>query len=129
MTGAATRIIIVLALIAGAAAVAWLVSRYSKPPHPEVTVGDIGDRPGVVLFTSTTCGTCKGVITMLEQRSIPFREVTSELEPGRFDEWGIVAVPVIVVLDGSGQVVATFSGSPRRAALRRAVVAAGIPTT
>jgi hypothetical protein len=66
---------------------------------------------------------------MLEERSIPFREVTSELEPGRFDEWGIVAVPVMVVLDGSGGVVATFSGNPRRAALRRAVAAAGIPVT
>lgn len=129
MTGTVARLIIVVVIIVGAAACAWLVSRFRRPPHPDVSVGDIGDRPGVVLFTSTTCSTCKAVITMLEERSIPFREVTNELEPGQFDEWGIVAVPVTVIIDGGGQVVATFSGTPRQAALRRAVAAAGIASS
>jgi hypothetical protein len=69
------------------------------------------------------------VISLLEEWSIPFREVTNELEPGQFDEWGIVAVPVTVVIDEDGQVVATFSGTPRRAPFRRAASVAGIAAT
>jgi glutaredoxin len=129
VTGTATRLIIVLVIVVGAAACAWLVSRFRRPPHPNIVVGDLGDRPGVVVFTSTTCGTCKAVISLLEEWSIPFREVTNELEPGQFDEWGIVAVPVTVVIDEDGQVVATFSGTPRRAAFRRAASVAGIAAT
>lgn len=129
MTGTVGRLVIVVAIVVGAAACAWLVSRFRRPPHPDIVVGDLGDRPGVVIFTSTTCSTCKAVISLLEEWSIPFREVTNELEPGQFDEWGIVAVPVTVVIDDGGQVVATFSGTPRRAAFRRAAAVAGIAAT
>jgi hypothetical protein len=120
------RLLIVGTVVVLAASIAWVVRRLRMPPHPTVTVGDVGDRPGVVLFTSTTCSTCKEVIARFEVLGIGFREVTSELEPQRFEAWGVTAVPVTVVVDAHDGVVATFSGMPRTGPLRRALRTAGI---
>jgi Glutaredoxin len=120
------RLVLVVAIVAVAAIVGLVISRYRRPPHPTVAVHDVGDRPGVVLFTSTTCSTCKDTIALLEDMSIRFREVTNELEPGRFEDWGIVAVPLTVVIDRDGAVTGTFSGVPRRSPLRRALAEAGV---
>lgn len=122
----AVRLLVVVAVVVGAALIGLVIGRVRKPPHPGVTVGEVGERPGVVMFTSTTCPTCKDAIARLEDVGVPFREVTSDLEPQRFDTWGIVAVPVTVVLDGESSVVATFSGVPPVRQLRRAVSSAGI---
>lgn len=126
MNEVVVRLAVVGLIVVVAAAIAWLVGRYRQPPHPSVTVGDVGDRPGVVMFTSTTCSTCKDAIARLEDVGVPFREVTNDLEPQRLEAWGIVAVPVTVVVDADGGVVATFSGVPPMRSLRRAVVSAGI---
>jgi hypothetical protein len=63
---------------------------------------------------------------VLEGASIPFREVTYDLEPQRFDTWDVVAVPLTVVLDVHGGVVDSMTGVPHRRALVKAVDAAGI---
>lgn len=126
MNDVLVRLLIVGALVLVAAGVAAIASRYRRPPHPDITVGEVGDRPGVVLFTSTTCPTCKQVIATLEDMAVPFREVTHDLEPQRFESWGVVAVPVTVVIDESSQVVQAFSGVPRRRPLRRALDRAGL---
>jgi len=120
------RVVVVFAIVVVAAGVALLIGRFRKPPHPSVEVGDVGDRPGVVMFTSTTCSTCKDAIARLEDAGVPFREVTNDLEAQRFETWGIVAVPVTVVVDEKSSVVATFSGVPPIRRLRRAVLSAGI---
>lgn len=120
------RLLVVVGLVILAAATAWLIGRFRRPPHPTITVGDVGDRPGVVLFTATTCGTCREAIARLESLGIPFREVTDELEHDRFDRWGVVAVPVTVVVSEGSEVVAAFSGVPPRRQLQRSVVRAGI---
>ena len=120
------RLLVVVAVIAVAAVVGWIVGRVRRPPHPTVTVGDVGDRPGVVLFTATTCSTCRDAIALLESMAVPFREVTDELEPQRFAAWGVVAVPVTVVIDENGEVTGTFSGVPRRSSLRKALSRADI---
>lgn len=120
------RLIVVAAVVLLAASIAWIVRRFRMPPHPAVTVGEVGDRPGVVLFTSTTCSTCSDVIARLESLDVGFREVTNELEPQRFAAWGVAAVPVTVVVDAHGRAVATFSGIPRTRPLRRAMRDAGI---
>lgn len=126
MNDVVVRLLIVVAIVAVAAGVAFLIGRFRTPPHPSVTVGEVGDRPGVIMFTSTTCSTCKDAIARLEAVGIPFREVTNDLEAQRFETWGIVAVPVTVVVDADGSVVATFSGVPSPRSLRRAVSSAGI---
>ena len=120
------RLLIVAALVLVAVGVAAIASRLRRPPHPDITVGEVGDRPGVVLFTSTTCPTCKKTISLLEDIGVPFREVTHDLEPQRFETWGVVAVPVTVVVDERSEVVDVFSGVPRRRAVERAVARAGL---
>ena len=126
MSDTLLRVLVVVIIVAAAAGLAYVISRYRRPPHPTVQIGDVGDRPGVVLFTSTTCPTCKETIALLEDMGIAFREVTHDLESQRFETWGVVAVPVTVVIDERSQVVETFSGVPRRRALRRALSRAGI---
>lgn len=120
------RLGVVVGIVVVAALVAWIARRVRRPPHPGVRVGDVGDRPGVVLFTSTTCPTCRDAIAELERLDVSFREVTNDLEPSRFESWGVTAVPLTVVVDADGQVVRTFSGVPRRRPLRSALRTAGI---
>ncbi len=120
------RLLIVVAAFGLALIVAFVLRRLQRPTHPELSVGVVGDRPGVVLFTSTDCSKCKEVIALLEAESVPFREVTHDLEPQRFEDWDVVAVPLTVVLDSGGDVVATMSGVPRRRTLIRSVRRAGI---
>jgi hypothetical protein len=121
------RLAVVAVVIVVAAVIAFVIGRLARPPHPGISVGDVGDRPGVILFTSTTCSTCKETIAMYQHLGVPFREVTNELEPQRFEEWGVVAVPLTVVVDAGGTAVRTFSGLPRKASLVAALSAAGIP--
>jgi hypothetical protein len=120
--------VVVLGVVAVAVLAAYVARKAAKPIHPEITVGDVGDRPGVVLFTSTDCSNCKAAISVLENASIPFREVTHDLEPQRFETWNVVAVPLTVVIDARGDIVDSMTGIPRARALVRSVHAAGIST-
>jgi protein-disulfide isomerase len=124
----AVRLLVVVAVVVVAAVVARVVAAFRSPPHPQVTVGEVGDRPGVVLFTSTTCPTCKDAIAALEGFGVSFREVTNDLEPQRFDTWGVTAVPLAVFVDADGMVTSTISGVPRKRAVRRALRSADIAT-
>lgn len=120
------RLLVVFGVVAVAVLVAVVARKLAKPVHPAITVGDVGDRPGVVLFTSTDCSNCKEAIAVLERVEIPFREVTHDLEPQRFETWGVLAVPLTVVLDGDGNIVDSMTGIPPRRALIRASDMAGI---
>lgn len=127
MSDVVVRLAIVAIIVAAAGIGALLIGRMVRPPHPEIVVGEVGDRPGVVMFTATTCSTCKAAIAHVEGLGIPFREITDELEQPQFEAWGIVAVPVTVVIASDDSVVATFSGIPPKRALTAAVRTAGIP--
>lgn len=126
MSDPTTRALVVL-IVLGLALVAGVIARrVQRPPHPRVTIGDLGERPGVVLFTSTDCGTCKEAIALLEAEAVAFREVTYDLEPHRFEAWTVFAVPLTVVIAADGGVIETISGVPPLRRLRRAISAAGI---
>lgn len=129
MSDQAARIVVVLVVTIVAFLIALVARRLQRPAHPDITVGDIGDRPGVLLFTSTDCGNCREAISVLKAEEVPFREVTHELEPQRFESWMVVAVPLTVVLDADGDVVGLMSGVPRGRSLKKAVRAAGIVPT
>ena len=118
---AAVVVVLVLARV-----VALILARFLRPKHPDVTVGDEGGRPGIVLFTSTDCSTCKQTISRIEQSGISFREITHELEPHRFESWGISGVPLTVVLDSASVVVDLITGVPSLRRIRRAAQSAGI---
>lgn len=126
MNPQAVRILIIVLVFGLALFAAMAARKLRQPVHPKLSVGDVGDRPGVVLFTSTDCGNCKAAIAVLKDESIPFREVTHDLEPHRFENWDVLAVPLTVVLDADGGVVKMMSGVPQRRALIRAVRIAGI---
>lgn len=129
MSGEVTRLIVVVVVVVVAIGVAAVLRKISKPPHPDIVVGDAGDRPGVVLFTSTDCGNCKETIALLKAESVAFREITYDIEPQRFESWVVLAVPLCVVLDAEGEVVETMSGVPRLRTLKRALRRAGIRPT
>ncbi|MEN8115321.1 MAG: hypothetical protein ABFS21_13135 [Actinomycetota bacterium] len=126
MSDPVVRVVIVLVLVAVAVLLGLAARKVRKPVHPAITVGDVGSRPGVVLFTSTDCGNCRDAIAALEAQSVDFREVTYELEPQRFESWVVLAVPLTVVVDVAGTAVDTFSGVPRQRELARALREAGI---
>lgn len=118
MTDEAVRLVLVIGVLAGAGFVAFVITKLKRPPHPTLVVQGDGDRPGVVLFTSLDCATCKETITLLRAKGVAFREITHELEPQRFEAWQVLAVPLTVVLDNEGAVIDVFTGIPN---LRRLV--------
>ncbi len=120
------RVAVAVAVIAVALVVAFVATKLRRPVHPTIAVGDIGERPGVVLFSSTDCKTCKETIARLKALSVPFREVTYELEPHRFEEWEIVAVPLTVFVDVDSHPVATLTGVPSKRTLANAAAVAGV---
>jgi glutaredoxin len=122
----AVRLLVAVGVIVSALVLAAVVSRYRKPVHPTVQVGEVGARPGVVLFTSTDCSTCKQTIERLKQLEIPYREITYELESHRFDTWRVVAVPLTVFVDEHDHVGRVFTGVPSRRSLRGAASSVGI---
>jgi arsenate reductase-like glutaredoxin family protein len=126
MTEITARLLLVVAVLGVAGVVAFAANRIQKPPHPTLSVQIDGDRPGVVLFTSLECTTCKETISLLRSKGVPFREITHELEPQRFESWRVLAVPLTVVLDSEGTVVAALSGAPSSRSLAGALRAANI---
>ena len=119
------RGIVVATVVVGALLVGRLVARWQRPTHPPVDLSMLEIEPGIVAFTSTECDNCKRVMGLLRDVDIPVREITNDLEPGQFAVAGVEAVPLVVVTDRSGNVVRQLAGVPTRAALTRAISAAG----
>ena len=123
-----TRVALVLVLVVGVIVVVRLVARWQRPPHPPLDFGGLGDRPGVVVFTSTDCPTCVEAMRTVSGVSAPIREVTWELEPHLFDQYHVEAVPLIAVLDREGGSTMFETGAPSRSRFTKAIRAAGIET-
>lgn len=126
MTDIAVRMLLVLAVLLSASLIAVALNRFRRPDHPPITVNAEGDRPGIVLFTSLDCATCKRTITKLRGDDLSFREITHELEPQRFESWGVVAVPLTVVINRASEVIDLIPGVPSTRRLSSALDAAGI---
>ncbi len=122
----AARVVIVLVAAVIVIVVMRLANRFQRPSHPPIDLGDVGPRPGVVLFTSTDCTNCKEALAVVGSLGIEIREITWELEPGVFESVGVEAVPLVTVLDAGGHVELLAAGVPRHRALRRAVRRAGL---
>jgi hypothetical protein len=126
MTDEAVRLLLVAGTLAAAVLVALVVNRLRKPPHPPLAVQDEGDRPGVVLFTALECSRCKETIAILRSMGVQFREITHELEPQRFEQWRVLAVPLTVILDEDGVVVDAIPGVPSQRRLAGALRSASL---
>jgi len=115
----ATRIIIVLTVVA----VALLLARLSRPlvsaAHPPLAI-PAGDLPaGVVLFTSGDCDQCAAARAALKTAGIEYREVTHEIESARFERYGVQGVPLLARVEPDGSQSYLAAGVPTRRSLRR----------
>ena len=119
-------VIVVLGLALVVVLAVRFMARWQKPPHPPIDLDGIGERPGVIVFTSTDCTTCSEAMRVVGGASSSVREVTWELEPQLFDRYHVEAVPLIAVLDDSGRSLFFGTGVPDGARLRAAVRKAGI---
>ncbi len=119
------RLILVITVLVAAGIVAYL-TRLRIPHHPPVMIAGLGLPSGIVVFTSTECQRCKEALATAKSLGAPVREVTYELEPDLQGQVGVVAVPLTLVINPSGEQVAQLAGRPRRGALRRAVQRAGL---
>ena len=118
------RILLVIGVLAAASLVAYLSNR-RRLQHPPLAVAGLGLPPGLVVFTSAECRRCKDVLAAARSIGVPLREVTYELESNLQERVGVTGVPLTLVIDQSGVVVAQWAGRLRMASLRRAVARAG----
>ena len=121
----AARALLVVGVVVAAVVVGRIMRRWQRPTHPPVDLAGLGLPPGIIAFTSTQCDNCKKVMAIVGSINVPVREVTHELEGSLFDAAGVEAVPLLVVTDRSGVVARQLAGTPSKAAVRRAVHAAG----
>lgn len=120
------RVAIVLVLVVVVIVVVRLIARWAKPPHPPIGLEGLGERPGVVVFTSTDCATCARAMEVVGDAGPAVREVTWELEPQLFEEYRVEAVPLVAVLDDKGRSVFFQTGVPERRSFRKALRSTGI---
>jgi hypothetical protein len=119
------RVLLVLALL-GVAAAAGAAARRFRPQHPPIDIAGLGLPAGITVFTSTDCPRCKPVLASARASGVPVREVTYELEGDLQRRAGVIGVPLTVVVDRSGRVVAQLAGRVSARRLRRAAVGAGL---
>jgi hypothetical protein len=119
------RLVIVVVLAAVAAVVAVLLRRRAPGAAPAPTGyhvpaqlhrGDFVRADAdwlVVVFTSATCSTCRGVwdkVVHLESAQVAVQEVEVGADRALHDRYGIDGVPTTVVADTDGVVRASFLG-------------------
>ncbi|MCU0270881.1 MAG: thioredoxin family protein [Acidimicrobiales bacterium] len=120
------RALLVVALVAVAVLAAFVLRRRATPDAP--TRGTAWTVPAqldrrdfaspespwlVVVFTSATCDTCRGVVDKagpLASAAVAVQEVELQHEPGLHERYGIDAVPTLVLADGDGVVRASHVG-------------------
>jgi hypothetical protein len=112
------RLIVVVAVVGAALALARFSRPWQDPAHPALKIPP-GELPaGVVLFTSADCDQCAAARMALKKAGIEYREVTWELEAGRFERYGVQGVPLLARIDESGRESYLAAGVPTRRSLR-----------
>jgi hypothetical protein len=119
------RLLLVLALVAVALGVAFVVRRrhpqavptnvgYTLPDHVDRRDFDRPEAPWLVaVFTSATCSTCAGVwdkARLLASDDVATQELEVSTARAVHERYGVDAVPSVVVADRRGVVRATFVG-------------------
>ncbi|MCP4435863.1 MAG: hypothetical protein GY812_10285 [Actinomycetia bacterium] len=120
------RVLIVLAVVAVAVGVAWLVGRRrpdapTQPPATYTAPGQLdrsdfagGDREWLVaVFTSATCNTCAETLaraSVLGSDAVAVCEVEVGERPDLHKRYRIEAVPIVAIADDRGVVRESFIG-------------------
>lgn len=120
------RVGVVVAVAVAALAIGFLLRRGQWSSHPPIDLSELALPAGVLVFTSTECGNCKKVLATLRSLNVPVREVTHELEPATFEAAGVEAVPLTVVIDDQGTVVAQLPGTVSVRRVKRSLRSAGL---
>ena len=113
------RLLIIAILTIAVVGLALTTRRWQRPVHRPVDISGRNFPEGFLVFTSTSCATCKDALARLKATGVPLREVTWELEPGLIEDLGIESVPLVVRVDQSGEAVGQVVGVPRQRWLRR----------
>ena len=111
----------VLALVSAAVATRWRTGRIERSA---LGPDDLPDR--VNLFSSSSCPSCDRARSALGRTGVGFREVRYETEPELHLRAGVAAVPLLVIRDRSGRIVARIAGAPSRRRLRKALRRGGL---
>ena len=126
MSDTLIRVAAVVAVAAAALAIGFLLRRWQWASHPPIDVSELALPAGIVVFTSTECANCKKVLATLRGLDVPMREVTHELEPATFEAAGVEAVPLTVVIDSEGSLVAQLPGAVSVRRVKRSLRGAGV---
>lgn len=118
------RIVVIVGVLAVAGLAAY-VTRKTAPLHLPVYIEGLGLPSGVIVFTSTECPRCREVLDVIKRFDVPLREVTYEVEAELQERAGVTGVPLTLVIDRSGGLVAQIAGRLRSRQLRRALSRAG----
>jgi hypothetical protein len=117
---------VVVAVAVAAWAIGYLLRRGQWSSYPPIDVSELALPAGIVVFTSTECANCKKVLAKLRSLDVPLREITHELEPATFEAAGVEAVPLTVVVDDQGTVVAQLPGVVSTRRVIRSLRSAGL---
>ena len=119
------RLLLVAALVGTSLGIAWLIARRTTY-HPPLRLNDLALPAGIVMFTSTDCSRCRDALAVAKATGAPLREITYELEPAVQEQAGVTGVPLTLVLDARGDLVAQIAGVLKPGRLRRELRRAGI---
>jgi hypothetical protein len=121
MSDLTIRLLVVGSVIVVVAIVALVARRLGTPYHAPVDLDGLDLPAGLVLFTSTECEKCRKARAVVKATGAPLREVTYEIEAAMFERGGVSGVPLTVVIEENGGVVAQFAGVPSWRRLNRAL--------
>ncbi len=119
------RLLIALVVV-GAGFGAWRLLK--RPPTvPRLDLADLGiPGPAIVQFTTPYCSPCKTNAPVLErfarEADVPYAQVDLGARPELAGRYGIRTVPTIVVADGGGAVVGTWTELPANGEIRQAAL-------
>jgi hypothetical protein len=102
---------------------AMLTRSLQRPGHPTLVLTAAGFSPGIVMFTSTDCTTCKDALSAVRPLDVPLREVTWELEAQVLERLEVSAVPLTVFVGPGDAVIDQIVGVPSARRLARAEAA------
>ena len=119
------RLLIALVVVGAGFGAWWLLKR--PPTVPRLDLADLGiPGPAIVQFTTPYCSPCKTNAPVLErfarEAEVPYATVDLGARPELAGRYGIRTVPTIVVADGGGVVVGTWTELPANGEIRDAAL-------